>query len=242
MSIMDLFRSPAPATAATNVPAATQPNLGATPGNAAAPAATTAALETPGETKSPLDNFADLWKTDPKDAAQPVPDQLFNIDPAKLQEAVAQTNFSQVITPELRQKIAAGGEEAVSALMDSMNKITQASFAHSTIATTKIVEQALDKMQAKYDARMQQLIKQNSISDSLRAENPLFSNPAVDPLLKALELQLTQKFPNATAADITQKAKDYLVGFAGAISPASSSTSQETTSAPGEYDWGNFLK
>ena len=241
MSVMDMFRnivSPQPAAPA---PAA--------PGNPTAPAATVAATQQQETTKSseiepesPLANFADLWKNDDKGAAQGQEDQLFNIDPAKLQEAVAQTNFSQVITPEIKQKLAAGGEDAIAASLEAMNKVAQATYAHSTIATTKIVEQAMEKMASKHQKQMEDLLKRTQVSDNLRSENPLLSNPAVDPLLKALEFQFTQKYPNSSAQEITQKAKDYLSGFA-AMFAAQGNQQQKPDEKPrsGEYDFSSFL-
>lgn len=251
MSMMDFFRGPA--TPNTQVaqpgqtpPAAVQPGGAVSPTNPTVPAATPA---TPAPTttqvtpensanQSPLDQFADLWKTDPNAAPPGNIDNLFNIDPAKLQEAAAKTNFSQVISQDTIQKMAAGGQEAVEAFSDSMNKVAQAVYAQSAMATAKIVEQALGKAQASYDARIPSLIKQHQVSDNLRNESPIFNNPAVSPLISAMEVTFTQKYPNASAGEITKMAKDYIAAIATSFAPA---PQEPAPTASKDYDWSSFL-
>lgn len=254
MSIMDFFRGAA--TPNTQVaqpgqtpPTAVQPGGATSPTNPTVPAATQSPQGTPGTqntpttpepsaNQSPLDQFADLWKTDPNAATPGTIDNLFNIDPAKLQEAAAKTNFSQVISQDTIQKMAAGGQEAVEAFSDSMNKVAQAVYAQSAMATAKIVEQALGKAQASYDARIPNLIKQHQVSDNLRNESPIFNNPAVSPLISAMEVTFTQKYPNASAGEITKMAKDYIAAIATSFSPAPPAPAP---SNPNEYDWSKFL-
>lgn len=239
MSIMDLFRAPAAAPMAAK---SAQLDAGATPetpgaGTPSGTSTTTAATQTPGEPKSPLDAYQELWKIDDKQA--PAEEPLFNVDPAKLHEAAAQTDFTKVITPELRQKLAAGGEEAIAANLEVMNKIAQANFAHSALATTKIVEQVVDKLAAKHEAQIAAMLKQSKISDNLTQENPLLDNPAVAPLVKAMKDQFTAKYPNASPAEISTMTKDYFKQVATVFSPAQPTNSaQEGTPA---YDWSNFL-
>ncbi len=249
MSIMDFFRQPAPATPAnTQVaqsgqtpPAATTPTGATNPTNPTVPAGQP--QQTADAAKSPLDAFAELWKIDPTKQPAGTPEALFNIDPAKLQEAASKTDFSQVITPETVQRMSAGGEDAVKAFVESMNKVAQATYAQSAMASATIVQQALAKAQESYDARIPNLIKQHTVSDNLRTENPALNNPAVAPLISAMEIQFTQKFPQASAAEITKMAKEYISTIATAFAPpAPAAQSQQAGTVNGEYDFSSFLK
>jgi hypothetical protein len=251
MSIMDFFRPQVPAVPQSQEsqqpgvtpPTATTTQTGGTaPGNPTLPAGATP--PTPGTPNigSPLDQYADLWKTDPNAAPTGNPANLFNVDPAKLQEAASKTDFTHVVTPELRQKLQAGGDDAMSATLEVINKVAQANFAQSALATTKIVEQALTKYQEANDARISGMIKQQTVSENLRGENPIFNNPAISPLVSAMEQQLTSKFPGASAAEITKMAKDYIAGVATAFTPTPAASSTKEADAGDTYDWSNFLK
>lgn len=116
-----------------------------------------------------------------------------NVDPQKLMEAARKTDFSKAISSNQLEAIAGGGQEAVAAFASAMNSVAQTVYANSALATTKIVEQALMKAQQQYDAKIPGLIKRQTVSDTLRTENPMFSNPAVQPLISALEAQLAVK-------------------------------------------------
>ena len=190
---------PAPQPQPGNIPAGS----GATnPANSTVPEGGGAAPEA---AASPLAEFAELWK--PAEGANQPTEMFGNVDPKKLMEAASKTNFAQAIPKEVMQKIANGGQDAMEAFAVAMNTVSQQVYANSALATTKIVEQALKKAQETYDARLPGIIKQHTVSDALRSDNPIFSNPAVAPIISALEQQLTQKFPSATATEITDMAK-----------------------------------
>ncbi len=227
--------TPVPQAAPTpgNIPAGTG---GADPANTLTPPGTTATSQ---ESASPLAEFADLWKpvaTDPN-----APTSMFgDVDPQKLMEAAKKTDFSKAITSEQMQAIAGGGEGAVAAFAAAMNSVAQTVYANSAMATTKIVEQALTKAQNNYDSKLPGIIKQHTVSDSLRADNPVFSNPAVQPLITALESQMAVKYPNATASELTSMAKQYIEGLGTVFSPPKVATKEEAARA-GEMDWSKFF-
>lgn len=246
MSIMDFFRAAppaAPATAQTAEPGQTPPPVTQPQDKQQQAQQTQQPQAAPSQqatgTESPFDKFADLWKTDPNANQQTQP--LLSVDPQKIQEAAAQINFANAIPKENFQKIAAGGEDAVKAFMESMNLVAQTTFAHSALATSKIVEQTMAKAKERYDAEIPGMVKKLQVSESLRSENPVFNNPAVSPLISAMEAQFTQKFPNASAEEIKAMAKDYIATVATALSPQKPSDGKETQQQDGEYDWSGFL-
>lgn len=200
--------------------------------NPTTPPGTTEASQ---QTASPLADFADLWK--PVEGAT-APETMFgNVDPNKLMEAAKKTDFSKAITPDQLQAIAQGGQTAVEAFAAAMNNVAQTVYANSALATTKIVEQALTRAQQGYDNKLPGLIKQHQVSDTLRTENPMYNDPAIQPLIKALEAQVALKNPNATASELTATAKNYLASIGNVFNPAKPA---ESVNKPGETDWSKF--
>lgn len=197
-------------------------------------------------TTTPFDTFKDLWKNDPVDPNAPAPGVFGTIDPKKFMEAAGKIDFSKSVTPEQLTAIAGGGEGAMAAFAQAMNKVAQGVYAQSAFATTKIVEQALSKSKEAFLAELPQHIKKQTVTDSLRAENPIFSNPAVQPIISALEAQMTVKYPNATAPEITAMAKTYVeaLGISFAPKPVPNNATGNTggKGSKGETDWSKFLE
>lgn len=228
MSILDIFRStPAPAEpAAPAVPATSNP-AAQTGDNNTTPAA-------------PLDDFSKLWETAPTDPNAPPAGVFGDIDPKKVFDAAKGANFAATVSQETLQAIAAGGEGAVKALQDALNSTTQAVFAQSTLATTKMVEQAINKTMAKYESELPGLVARHAASDSLRNKNPALSNPAAAPIIAAVQAQLAIKHPGATASQLTEMAESYLSNFAEVVKPAAAPTQKDE--AAGGTDWSKFLE
>lgn len=189
-----------------------------------------------GAPDTPLADFATLWDKDPN-AAAPAP-MFGTIDNAKLMKAAQGTDFAKAIPKELMAKMQAGGQEGLEASMAAMNLMSQTVYANSAAATAKIVEQALTKQQAAFEAKLPGIIKQHHMSDSLRSENPALSNPAVQPFIQAMESQLAVKHPGATATELTAMAKQYVEGIGALFSPAAKQTPAEIKA--GEVDWSKF--
>ena len=239
MSFLDIFRSAPTATSTTPDPAA--PTAPATPVGEVTPATPVATpVATPAAPAAPLDAFSKLWETDPN-APTPTDNSVFGtIDPQKVFDAAKQANFAGSISQETLAAISAGGEGAVKALQQAMNATTQAAFAQSTLAATKMIEQAVAKMQAAQEAALPGLVARHAASDSLRSKNPALSSPAAAPVIKALEAQIAIKHPNATASQLTAMAEDYLGNFAQVVAPAK--PTEPIKPATGEVDWSTFLK
>jgi len=209
-SIMSIF-SGAPATqpAASTPGAITQPTLLPTPGNPNLPATNTSPAAKPAEAASPLDGHSKLWENDPTKApAAPVP--LFDIDPAKLQEAIKTADFTKLVPPELLAKAQSGDAVAMQAVL---NGVTQNAFSHQTMATTKLIEQALAKQEAAMLAKMPEMVRQQRISENL-ADNPLMKHAATRPLIESLTAQLTKQNPTSSPSEIATQVQDYIAGFA----------------------------
>ena len=210
------------------------------PGTNAAPngIVPTGASEAPERT--PLDTFSEIWKTDPN-AKDPNAPFSFNVDPNKLMEAAGKIDFAKVVGPETLAKIAAGGTDAAAAFADALNKVTQQSFAQSALASSKMVEQAVAQTRSQMESQIPGMIKKQSLSDSLRDDNPAFNHPAASPVIAALETSLQTKYPNATVTELRDMAKNYFVALGDAFVPKTP-TAAEINKSNKEVNWEQFLQ
>lgn len=257
MDIMSLFRT-APATPAqtpagpSQVNQPGQPLPGTQAGAGTAPngmvpsqgqAVNVGQNGEPSPAASPLDTFKDLWQTPantPDDSSGPM---FAAVDPQKLMESAGKVDFAKAVTPEQMQAIAAGGEGAVKAFAESMNKIAQTVYAQSAFATTKIVDQAMTRQQESFAKQLPSMVKKFSVNENLQTDNPLLSNPALTPLVSALSEQLVRKNPNATSSEIQQQVNDYFraLGTSFAPKPPETPATRAAAKAAKAEDWSAFL-
>jgi len=186
---------------------------------------------------TPLDQFSELWKTPESNPNAQSSGVFGDIDPKRFMEAAGKIDFTKVVNTEQLTAITQGGEGAMQAFANAMNAVAQQTYAQSAYASTKIVEQAVAKMRENVLAELPSHIKKQTVSDNLRAENPVFSNPAVQPVISALEAQLTVKYPNASATEITQMAKNYVEALGTSFSPKPAEVKPKNN----ETDWSSFL-
>jgi hypothetical protein len=232
----------APAPTPGNIPANT-PNTGVANQNTAPNGAVPNSGDmNPKPDATPLDQFSELWKNEPTDPNAPAKTGIFgDVDPKKFMEAAGKIDFSKVVTPEQLQAISAGGEGAMASFAQALNAVAQSTYAQSAFASTKIVEQAMARAKDSFIAELPQHIKKQTVSDSLRNENPVFANPAVQPIISALEAQLTVKYPSASAGEITTMAKQYVEALGTSFSPKPAAPTPQKGQRD-ETDWSKFLE
>jgi hypothetical protein len=254
MALMDIFNGfraqPQQQPAAPKVdPSGANPTV---PGTATPKATgTVAAIPAAGEgDKSPLEGFKDLWQKDDKnDAQRPNLVPKLTVDPAKLTEAAKRLDFTKLVDPAALAKAATGD---ATALGQVINEGAQAAFAQAAEASTKILEAALQSQAKNFEEKvMPDILRRHNISTGIRADNSaLFDDPAAAPMLTMVENQFATKYPNASPAEITAKAKEYLEGFATSIVSGSGKQIVDTktvgtgTGRQGvrrEEDWGKFF-
>lgn len=224
-----------------NIPPST-PNTGTANANTAPNGTVPGNQDTnPKPDATPLDQFGDLWKT-PDTSGEPTPPGVFgNVDPKKFMEAAGKIDFTKVVTPEQLQAISQGGESAMGAFAAALNSVAQTTYAQSAFAATKITEQALARAKESLLAELPSHMKKHTVSESLKAENPVFSNPAVRPIISALESQLAVKFPQASAGELTTMAKQYVEALGTSFAPKPAAPAGGKGNAPEETDWSTFL-
>ena len=191
---------------------------------------------------TPFAEYAELWKTAPTDPNAPASTGVFGeLDPKKFMEVAGKMDFSKAITPDQLQKIQAGGEEGLRAFASAMNTVAQQTFAQAAFAATKITEQGLTKARETFVAELPTHIKRHQVSDNLRNTNPIFNNPAVAPLIQAMESQFTVKYPSATPTEITQMAQNYIASLGAAISPQAKPAAGEPGAGNKDQDWDAWM-
>ena len=213
-----------------------------------APAAPTPVQETqPDPAPAPApDPFDTLWT--PDDSANKGQGLNFNIDPAQLAEIAGKIDYTQAITPEIRQRLAMGGEDAVAATMEALNVVNRLGYQQNAIATTKLIEAAVKNTEAAMDEKIQRTIKSMGLAENVTASNPALSNPAFAPVVKAAQQQIIAKFPNATQAELNQYLNRYLTDMGAAFNPdlvkkasAPASFSNTVSNSQPEQDWSAWL-
>jgi hypothetical protein len=187
---------------------------------------------------SPLESFKDLWQPTPTDPNAPK-NQNQGVDPSKLMEAAAKVDFSKVLDQESLAKIAGGGQEAVIALSTLLNKTAQQVYGQSMVATSKIVDQAVQESTARFAASVPSLVKSQAVNNDLFGKNPALADPAVAPIVQAVQAQLAEKYPKASQAELVGMAEKLLIGAAEKFNPAKP---EPTPKGKVEEDWSQYLQ
>lgn len=204
-------------------------------GNGVVPAQAPAAA--PKEPDSPLDAYKELWDTAPTDPNKPSATPAA-LDPAKLQELVGKADFTNTVTPELMTAIEAGGEGATAAMMQVMNLVAQQSMVQSTLAGNKLLETKIKSVEDNQAAIVAEAIRKQMLNNNLVEANPVFSNPAVKPVIEAVQAQLAEKNPNATPAELTVMAQNFVTTMSESLNPNQQSADANVAKAD---DWSKFV-
>lgn len=243
-NVMDMFRGGTPLgnpnDPNVNKPGETHESPGTAPNGVVPPQKEEPKKEEP---TSPMAEFEKLWDNDPEDPNNaPQKSALdFEVDPKLMMEAAGKVDFSSALPPEILQKIAAGGEDGVKASIMAMNIIAQKTYGQSAMATAAIVKEAVKAARNEFRDEIPALLKAQNLNSALRDDNPLFSNPAVEPIMSGLKDQLLVKYPNATPAQLTQMAKKYVTKFAESFSEKPKPATKGKLSGGQEDDWEDFL-
>lgn len=187
---------------------------------------------------SPMDQFKDLWQPPENkedDSAS------FNPDPQKIMEAASKVDFTKILNKEALAKVQAGGDEAVQAMASLLNQTAQAVYGQSTVAASKIVEQALSQAEQKFASKVPTLVNTKAAQAKLLASNKALANPAVAPIVSMIQEQLALKYPNATSDELADMAGEMMKGAANVFAPAPA-TPPSDKSKKADDDWSDFLQ
>lgn len=245
MGIMDIFRSGGNNQGqVANAPGQATPGNEATATNGVIPPAGVNPNPQVGEQntttttkeESPLDSFKDLWDTSGNKKEEGDKPLLSSIDPKQVVDAAGKVNFANVLNKDDLALVAAGGEEAVKAMARSLNTVAQAVYAQNTVSQAQIVQQAIDQLEAKIGKSLPESIRRNMIDTTIAEENPAYSHPAAQPMVRLITDQLANKYPQATPSELAKMAKDYFNNSMEAITGTKPGSNQQTTSKSKEQD------
>jgi hypothetical protein len=255
-SIMDLFRPGVPVAGAQPAQQAvpskdvsiSHPNNAQVPSGVSATAAADASTRgdavaaggTPADT-SPLAEYAKLWDTDNTNKADPNSAPIFNIDRTVLAQNAAKVDFSGGINPELVTK-ALGGD--TKAFLEVINTVGQKALAEATFINSHITDRALSISGERSKASQAAEFRKMQVQENL-SQNPIFSNPAVAPILQMATAQIQAKNPGATAAEVQKQAEKYVMEFASLVTDVSSaganaSAAEAAKKADRSFDFSTF--
>ena len=206
--------------------------------------------KTPGEGDDPMLDFKGLWEDDPVDPNNPPEKEptsfLPTIDPAKLQENFNKIDFSKYATPEETAAIVAGGEGAAKAHASILNKSMRQAMLTMFTASSKMVEAGLTTAQERFLKKVPSHVKDILVEGNLTKSSKLMSNPAFSPMIEAARQRYQEKFPKATAEQISNAVERYLQEF------VKQATVKEDTGEPtnveklkkgdGSADWEDWIK
>jgi hypothetical protein len=203
--------------------------------------------------KSPLAEFTELWQNAPiKEGEEVEPDwndynsvvPQTKIDPKKLIEAAKRIDFSKAIDPVLVQKALKEGD--VAAFNSVINSVLQVSFANMAMSATRITESMTRQMAQKLISKaLPHQLRNHSINTQIDTDNPIFTDPAVAPMLEMVKKQMQVKYPKASPAEISSMAKKYVTTFADTVKGDGTGTGTpgKKDGKPGnagEMDWLDF--
>jgi len=213
------------------------PQVAVDPNNPTAPVVPVTPVVPEKIDESPLAEFKDMWETKPIVEDPNAPPAPVELTAEAVQKIVAKTDFSKVITPESMAAITAGGEGAAEAFAQAMNQVAQQVMVQSTMVGNKLTEQAVNKAREEFSASLPEMLRKQSSTDHLRSANPLFTNPAVKPVMEAIQSQLLQKHPNATNAEITTMSEKFIMAMGEEFSPKEVINDNSTEGT----DWDKFM-
>lgn len=242
MSVFDMFRKnaqpqPQPANPGTGNPHVdgnpTLPNPANTPKLKPTP--------TDPDPKSPNAEFAELWKIDPK---QPNQAPNFNINPEQLSKVSSTMNFAKSVSKDDLSKIVQGGEEAVGALVNVLNSVGREIFSTNAQFSSHMTEAGYKTAQQSIDRGLPDLVKKQFTTNKLFESNPRLNDPALQPLVLAIQSQISQKYPNASSGEVTAMVDKYFTEVVAKSFGKAGSEIEDATGQPGKtnnYDFSSFL-
>lgn len=219
MNIFDIFRSQNPN--ATQKPSQmldpmNPENRGANPQAQTTPQSTTQTPDpqtpqTPAnQGQSPEVDFGKMWNIDPnvKGPADPA-DFKFNIDQAKIDATFGGLDFTRNISPDLINKVKAGGDDAISATLAIINSVGQQAAKTAMLASTKVMEGGFQTNGQRMKDFIPGIVREHQVSSALREANPLMKDPAYAPMVEAVNIQMARQFPTATPDEIKAQTQRY---------------------------------
>lgn len=203
--------------------------------------------ENPKPAESPLDRFAEVFNMEKAKGKEGEPaeksatDALFNVDPAELKKVISEMDFTPKggNVKELLGKIQSGDTEALTAFINQTN---QNSYLQQTQFVQKIAEQLAQVMEGRLQDKIPSMVKKLNSTDSVFSEGR-YNHGALKPVVQAVTDLFSQKYPDATPAEISQNVNEYMKAMSQTLTSDDTkrqSQSENQNKAP-QPNWGEFF-
>ena len=156
--------------------------------------------------KTPEEELMELMTPTDKDHKDQVfdPNALFaDVDPVKLKESFNNINYVEgLFTPEVAEKIAAGGQDAVMAMAQVMNQMAQKVAFDNLQMSARLTTTGLGKASAAWNQSASTTLRDSNIKSAIQETDPMFANPIMAPMVDNLHRMIVSKHPNATKEEV----------------------------------------
>lgn len=187
------------------------------------PAFQTSTTEAPKPT--PMGDFAGLFNpTEVKEGELPptIDDPYITLDNAKIHEVASRMSFTQ--NPELADLAAKALTGDVQSFMGVLDLVARNAYAQSTSAAAVIADKTAREGVTRLDGGLQKRIQSLNSSNALTKSNPLFSNPAITPVMQSIKTQVETQNPTFTPDQVKETVVRYFndmqAAFAAQNTPA----------------------
>lgn len=187
------------------------------------------------ESNDPLEHLATLWEPNKDKDGKPIPQDtgpksyMPALDQKKLEEMVGKMNFADGITKEEMEAIKAGGDDAVGAFANMLNRAGRKSFLTAFQASSRMAEQGLTAAQQRMMEDLAPKFRDMMVDEGLSNDLGIADNPMFQPLVKSVKAQILQKFPKATPNEVRSYLKQYFDGLKNEFGKADKNKNQNTT-------------
>lgn len=198
----------------------------------------------PGQQSSPMDAFADLWKTDPNKTPNPASqdpwaEPLFATDPAKIRDAAGKMDFMSQIPPDLMQKAMSGQDPQ--AFMQVINAVAQSTLASALQIGTATTEHAGKQIGERFNKSLPGRFKDLQI-EGTQPSDPRLQHPAVQPMLKFARNQVKSQNPDASPQEIQSQAEQYILAMMSGGDSGDGGGSSATGNSQDNFNWGGWVQ
>lgn len=199
------------------------------------------------EPKSPLDTFKDLFHTETKldEQGNPIPEssdkRLLPLDKDELAKAINDLDFvaGDENNAELVQKVTDGDS---SVLPELLNNVVRRATLQQSLVTSELLERMGSTVQDKINSDLPERFRDFS-SQNAMSENPIFQNPAAQPVVNGIRTQIQMKNPDASPKEVNELTNNFLNQFADLVKGGANDGEGSNKSSAGKNaaDWGNFF-
>lgn len=163
----------------------------------------------------PMADFDSLWEPNKNEKGEVIvkdntpKSYLPAVDQKKLQEMVDKMDFTKGLTSEEIEAVKAGGEGALGAFANMINRAGRQAFTTSFQAATRLSEQGVAKAHDRFMEGIPAHVREMMVDEGINSDIGITQNPAFAPLVRQVKAQFLEKFPKATPNQVRKGVKQY---------------------------------